>query len=91
MNQELTPKPMRTPERYDFTYGFIRFKRKGEQILYFICKYPAGDFPNGEHPLIDRYEGVANGILKDQAHLKEFEKCKTLVQVMQIHSLGSVS
>lgn len=80
MSQEL-----RTPETYYVGYGFIKFRKTNGMIHYYLCKSPL------KEPLAEMFEGVGNGIIRDENHIQQFLNCKTIEQMLEIHNKESVS
>jgi len=76
---------LRTPETYYVKHAYIRFRKIKGIIHYYLCEFIS------EGKLTDISEGVGSGVIKNESHLQQFLKAKTLKEMLAIHSLGSVS
>jgi len=76
---------LRTPEAIYVGYTMIKFRKEKGIIHYYISSYKSKSEIPDEVP-----EGVVSGIYKGEEQLIQFNKCKTLEQVLAIHHLGDV-
>jgi len=81
----LSQEELRTPEAIYVHRGSILFKKRHGVITYNILKWIDPRKPTS------RQESIAFGIYKGEEQLEQFNKCKTLEQVLAIHGLGSVT
>lgn len=80
MNQQL-----RTPETHYAGCTFVKFKKEKGITHYYISTWKSGREIEGEEP-----EGVGSGVVKDQAQIDSFLKCKTLDEILAIHNKENI-
>lgn len=74
----------RTPEMITVHRGSIIFKKRQGVVTYNVLKWVDPRKPSS------RQESIAFGIYKGEEQFQQFWKCKTLEEVLAIHSLGNV-